>query len=198
MAIDKTRYTVSPASRQDVRDFIEKHHYSRSINGVKSSECFRLDLDGEMIGAALYGQCATRNQWAPYGSAEDKVLELRRLVLIDDTPKNSESFFISRTLRYLRRYTEVESVVSYADPNYGHAGIVYQASNFERVGLTAPTKVVVWGDREYHDRALRTKYNGEYKPFAQRLRDAVESGEAHFEKREPKHIYLYRLREETA
>lgn len=192
--ISPSEFTVTPRERGYVRDFIEMHHYSRSINGVKVSQCFSLDRDGEMIGAMLYGQMATRGQWEPYGSSEQAVLELRRLVLIDDTPRNSESYFIGRTLRWLKRHTEVETVVSYADPAHGHEGIVYRASNFKHVGLTAPTKVVLFEGREYHDRALRTKYNGQYKPFAQRLRDAVESGDAVFETRPPKHIYVYELR----
>ena len=193
--IDPALYTVSVCERRDVRDFIETHHYSHSINGVKVSHCFRLDHEGQMIGALLFGEMATRGQWEPYGSSERSVLELRRLVLIDETPRNSESFFIGRALRWLKRNTEVEVVVSYADPAHGHEGVVYRASNFTHVGFTAPTKVVMFEGREYHDRALRTKYKGVYKPFAQRLRDAVESGHAEFEARPPKYIYTYRLKE---
>ena len=187
-------YPVTLVTRADVKEFIEEHHYSHSINGVKSDYHFRLEHEGEMVGAMLFGQMATRGQWIPYGSSETAVLELRRLVLIDDTPRNSESYFIGRALRWLKRNTDVETIVSYADPAYGHEGIVYKASNFRMVGITAPTKVVIHEGREYHDRALRTKYKGVYKPFAQRLRDAVESGEAVFEKRPPKNIYVYPLR----
>lgn len=190
-------FPVSVATRAEVKDFIEEHHYSHSINGVKSDYHFRLDHEGQMVGAMLFGQMATRGQWIPYGTSESAVLELRRLVLIDDTPRNSESYFIGRALRWLKRNTDVETVVSYADPAYGHEGIVYKASNFRMVGVTAPTKVVIHEGREYHDRALRTKYKGVYKPFAQRLRDAVESGEAIFEKRPPKNIYVYPLRKES-
>lgn len=195
--IDKSIYSVVPLSRADVRDFIEEHHYSRSINGVKTSYCFGLFRGEEMIGAMLYGQMATKGQWEPYGSSEASVLELRRMVLLDDTPRNSESYFIGRTLKWLKRNTPVSTVVSYADPAYGHEGIVYKASNFKMAGVTAPTKVVVFGDREYHDRALRTKYNGKLKPFAQRLVDALERGDAQFEVRPPKNIYIYKLREDT-
>lgn len=192
--IDPREFTVSLRDRAYVQGFIESNHYSRSINGVKVSNCFSLDRKGEMVGAMLYGQMATRGQWEPYGSSEQSVLELRRLVLIDDTPRNSESFFIGRTLRWLKKNSEIEVVVSYADPAHGHEGIVYRAANFKHEGFTAPTKVVMYNGKEYHDRALRTKYKGRYKPFAQRLRDAVSSGEATFEVRPPKHIYVYRLR----
>ena len=194
--INPNLYHVLPTSRSEVKEFIEGNHYSHSINGVKVSHCFGLYREDELIGAALYGETATRNQWRPYGSSEQAVLELRRLVLIDDTPRNMESWFIGRMLKWLKQNTAVESVVSYADPNFGHAGVIYRASNFEFLGKTAPTKVVRWGDRTYHDRAMRTKYNGKLKPFAQRLVNALENGEAYLDTQEPKNIYLYRLRKQ--
>ena len=40
-------------------------------------------------------------------------MELRRLVCIDDTPKNTESYFIGKTLRWLKHNTDVEVVVSF-------------------------------------------------------------------------------------
>ena len=193
MGIDKTRYVVREVPRSEVVDFIEENHYSHSINGVKVSHCFGLYYDDTLVGAGLFGVTATRNQWKPYGTSEESVLELRRLVLIDDTPRNMESYFIGKMLKWLKKNTKIESVVSYADPNFGHQGIIYQASNFQFIGRTAKTRVVVLGERTYHDRALRTKYKGRLKPFAQRLVDAVETGEAHFETHQPKYIYLYKL-----
>lgn len=191
--IRSPEFLVAPATRNDVKEFIESHHYSHSINGVKSSYCFTLTHQGTLIGAMLFGQMSTKGQWEPYGSSEQAVLELRRLVLVDDTPRNCESYFIGKALKWLKKNTSVECVVSYADPAYGHEGVVYKAANFKFVGVTSPTKVVLLDGKVYHDRALRTKYKGKYKPFAQRLRDAVASGEAVLETRPPKNIYVYPL-----
>ena len=41
----------------------------------------------------------------------DKCLELRRLVCIDDTPKNTESYFIGRTFKLLKQTTDMEVIV---------------------------------------------------------------------------------------
>lgn len=188
-------YTVKLVERPEVRDFIEKHHYSHNINGLKSSYCFGMyDQEGEMVGAMIYGKLAMANAWKKYGDSVDEVMELRRLVLVDDTPKNSESYFIGRTLRWLKANTKVKTLVSYADPNYGHSGVIYRATNFEHVGMTAPGKVIVWNGKKYHDKAIRTKYKGELKPFAKRLKQALEDGEAHYETQLPKHIYVKNLR----
>lgn len=187
-------YQVVPATRKEVRDFIEKHHYSHNINGLSSTYCFALMDGGNIVGAMIYGKLAMANQWKKYGEKEEDVLELRRLVLIDDTPRNSESFFIGRSLRWLKKNTQVKTIVSYADPNYGHTGIVYRASNFTCVGMTAPGRVIMWNGKKYHDKAIRTYYKGKLKPFAKQLKQALDSGEAHYEKQKPKYIYVYQLK----
>ena len=134
------------------------------------------------------------NAWKKYGESEEEVLELRRLVLIDDTPRNSESFFIGHTLRWLKKNTKVKTIVSYADPNYGHSGVIYRASNFTHVGMTSPGRVIMYQGKKYHDKAIRTKYKGELKPFARELKAALDNGEAEYVKQQPKHIYVYKLK----
>ena len=184
---------VEPAERNEVRDFIEEHHYSRNINGLMSSYCFKLMHEGKMIGAMIYGSLGMANAWKKYATAPGDVVELRRLVLVDDTPANAESFFIAKTLRWLKQHTNIKTVVSYADPNHGHSGIVYKASNFRHQGMTAKGRVIKWGDKQYHDKAIRTKYKGELKPFAVRLKNALDNGEAYYEDQLPKHIYVFDL-----
>ena len=193
-SLRKNEMTVSLCPRSEVREFIEANHYSGSINGVMATYCFKLEKDGFIVGAMLYGGLGMANAWKKYADAPEDVIELRRLCLIDDTPKNSESFFIGQTLRWLRKNTNVKVVVSYADPNYGHAGTIYKATNFEHVGMTSRGKVIWWEGRKYHDKAIRTKYNGKLKPFAQRLKDALDSGDAEYAVQEPKHIYVKQLR----
>ena len=45
----------------------------------------------------------------------------------------------------------------------------------------------------YHDKAIRTRYKGELKPFAARLKEALDNREAHYVKQLPKHIYQMEL-----
>ena len=187
-------YTVRLVDRKEVRGFIETHHYSHNINGLMSSYCFAMYDDETMVGAMIYGSLGMANAWKKYGDKPTDVLELRRLVLIDDTPKNSESYFIGHTLRWLKKNTTVKTVVSYADPNYGHAGTIYKATNFEHVGMTSPGRVIMFDGKKYHDKAIRTKYKGELKPFAKRLKMALDNGEAEYVKQLPKHIYVKNLR----
>lgn len=185
---------VEPCTRPDISNFIESNHYSGSINGVMASYCFRLLRNEELVGAMLYGSLGMANAWRKYADKPEDVIELRRLCLIDDTPSNSESFFIGNTIRWLQKNTNIKTIVSYADPNYGHSGVIYKATNFEHIGMTSAGRVIIWNGKKYHDKAIRTKYKGELKPFAVRLRNALESDEAHYEVQLPKHIYVKTIR----
>ena len=186
-------FSVVHCERSEVKDFIEKWHYSKSINGLMSDYCFKLMDGNRMIGAMIYGRFAMANVWKKYGDSPEEVIELRRLCCIDDTPKNTESYFIGNTLRWLKKNTTIKTVISYADPEYGHEGIIYQATNFKDIGKTSAGKVIMHNGKKYHDKAIRTKYKGELKPFAVRLSEALESGDAFYKRTEGKYIYEYKL-----
>jgi hypothetical protein len=184
---------VKRVERSDVKDFIETHHYSKSINGCIADYCYALYHRDEMKGAMFYGRFAMVNQWMKYGECKEDVIELRRLCCIDDTPKNTESFFIGASLRLLKKDWGGKTVVSYADTEYGHEGIIYKATNFEKVGITKYDKVIIHDGKRYHDKTIRTKdAHGNLKPFAQTIKNALEEGTAHFHKTKGKNVYVYK------
>ena len=108
-------FKVIECDRNFIKDFIETYHYSKSINGCITDYCYAL-LNGDiLIGALFYGRLAMANQWKRFADNPKEVIELRRLVCIDDTPKNTESFFIAKTLKLLKKSWNGSIVVSYAD-----------------------------------------------------------------------------------
>lgn len=68
----------------------------------------------------------------------DKVWELNRLWMSDKCPKNSESRFIGWALRELKKINPPLVIVSYADTEQKHLGIVYKATNWIYTGMTKP------------------------------------------------------------
>ena len=144
----KDEYYVKKVERKEIKEFIEKHHYSHNINGCIADYCFGLYLKSTniLVGAMFYGKMAMANQYRKYGE-QHEVTELRRLVLVDDTPKNTESFFIGWSLRWLKKNTDIKTIVSYADPNYGHSGVIYKATNFKHVGMTSPGRVIIYNGK---------------------------------------------------
>lgn len=188
-------FYVRRVDRKYITNFIETWHYSGSINGCISDYCYALfDPSDTLVGAMFYGRMAMANQWKRFSDAPDNVIELRRLCLIDDTPRNAESFFISRTLRLLRKdWRRRGVVVSYADKEYGHSGCIYRASNFTQLEDVKGAKVIIWNGKRYHDKAIRTKYKGELKPFAKKLLEALNSEEAFYKTTAGKHTFVYNL-----
>lgn len=188
-------WKVVRVQRSDIEKFIEKYHYSGSINGCISDYCFALLDDNRIMkGAMFYGRMAMANQWKRFSDDRHKVIELRRLVCVDDTPKNTESFFIGNTLRIMKKIWNPDGiVVSYADKEYGHDGTIYKASNFKMVGEINGSSVIMWDGKKYHDKAIRSKYKGVLKPFACGLKLALESGEAYYHQTAGKYTYIYEL-----
>lgn len=187
-------FNVTVCQRNEIAAFIEKWHYSKNVNGLMSDYCFKLtDTTGKLIGGMMYGKIAMAGVWKKYASNESELIELRRLCCIDNTPKNTESYFIGHTLRWLKRNTKIKTVISYADTTYGHEGTIYKASNFKLVGMTQPGKVIMFEGKRYHDKTIRTKYKGELKPFAKKIKDALADGTAYYTDTKGKHIFLFEL-----
>ena len=68
-----------------------------------------------------------------------------------------------------------------------------RASNFSMVGEIKGAKIIVFNGKRYHDKTIRTKYKGELKPFAKKIKEALETGEAHYKKTKGKFTYTYRI-----
>ena len=192
-------FIVKPSNLRVTRDFVEKWHYSGNVNGLRISQIFGLFHEKNLIGAMIYGALGMANNWKKFVEAESRVVELKRLCCIDKTPKNTESYFIGKTLRWMKQNSDYDLVVSYADTYYGHEGTIYKASNFKHMGLTTKGKVIDYNERYYHDKCIRTYYtnkDGEkvIKPFAQKIKGALETGEAKYVEMPEKHIYIYPLK----
>lgn len=187
---------VTPTWRGEIKDFVDEHHYAGLPNGV-GRQCFKLLLDEEMIGAMAYGYLSGANVWKKYADAPEKVLELRRMALVPDTVTNTASFFIARTLKWIRDNTDVQTIVSYADPYHGHTGAIYRATNFEYRGKTPNTSPrIIWNGRVLHNRTRHARNaDGSLKPIARRITEALESGQATLDyKNISKYIYVKDLR----
>jgi hypothetical protein len=163
---------------------------------IQEKETFGLFREGvflpELVGVCVYTRHAGASAAQKYYPADpDKCLELRRLCLIDDTPKNAESFFVGRTLKWLRKNSEWKFVVSYADEQQGHKGIIYKAANFKYEGMTAPGTTLMVDGKSFHVRTL-TMVD---RPYGVEINNRYKRGDPGVQviKTKPKHIYTYAL-----
>ena len=190
-----TDFTVELVQRNAVVSFIEKHHYSHNVNGIQSYYHFGLYRDGkfglpEMIGAMMYAMPSMPHTSKKYNPINpDKCYELRRLVCVDDTPKNTESYFIVQTFKWLKKNTDIEVIVSFADEEEGHTGVIYKATNFNYLGTTSPGRILMVDGKKYHSRSL----NQDKRPYGRELKRRFESGDKNifYRNTKVKHIYTY-------
>ena len=193
-----SEFTIEPVVKKAVTGFIEKHHYSHYAGGIQHKQCFALySPDGmfglpRMIGAAIYGQPAMPDTAKKYHPDEPlRCWEMRRLCCIDDTPTNTESFFIGQTIKWIRQNTDVQVIISYSDLNQGHEGTIYKATNFVHLGETSPSKVLMVDGREYHPRSM----NNKHRPYGRELKRRYDNKDENifYIDKKPKNIFAYYL-----
>lgn len=115
------------------KPFILKKHYAKRMPSV--SYAFGLVTDDGLIGICTYGTPASSSLRVGVCGEDysDYVLELNRLCVNENAPKNSASFLVGNSLKMIGD----KIVVSYADVSQNHIGYIYQATNFIYTGLSA-------------------------------------------------------------
>lgn len=182
----KNLYTIKKLQTKPlksyVKRFIEKNHYSKSARSLMQREVYGLYNKHKLIGVAVYGKPVGKN-CNIYGN----ILELRRFCVLDDTPKNTESFFLGNTLKIIKKQNKYSGIITYADPNVGHTGIIYKASNFKYIGREKNNaRTVIMNGKKHHIRQYYQKRNGEYTKDALKLQKY-----GRMIKQEKKYIYFY-------
>jgi hypothetical protein len=113
---------------------VVRHHYLH--RRAPCSTAFGLiDPQWNIRGVVMYGSPASPPLCAGICGPEyaDKVCELTRLWIDDAAPRNGESYLIGNTLHRAGK----PIIVSFAEIEQGHVGVVYQATNWIYTGLSA-------------------------------------------------------------
>ena len=123
------------------------------------------------------------------------MLELTRLFIFDDYGKNTESVVLSKTFNWLKENaSDIKVLVSYSDPEQGHLGIIYQATNWiyqgNRFRLMPNFGVKLTEDGKWiHSRTVFAKYGSHN---LEHLKKKI--GHTFWRAEEPeKHRYIYLL-----
>jgi len=164
-------------------------HYSKAMPVGKMVRIGALE-NGTFIGCVLFSLGATSSLGNPYRISRTEVCELTRVAL--DSHISAVSRIVSIAIKFLRqRCPGLRLIVSFADTNQGHIGIIYQAGNWVYTGRS--NKEVYFKDksgRVWHPR-LVTK-SGIVKEFSGYHR-TVKRGECAPVHLEGKHRYLMPL-----
>ena len=148
-----TTLLVAPCSRDAARKAVERWHYSHAMPTGRLV-CFGVWESGDFRGVVLFGRGANDHMLSPYGLTQAQGCELVRVALREHDAPVSQ--IVAEALRLLRASSPgLRLVVSFADPEHGHHGGIYQAGNWLYLGLTElPPAEWVIGGRRYHARSV--------------------------------------------
>lgn len=131
MSLDTDHLSVRRAERSEVQEMI-KAHYLGKWPGVVTLT-IALCRDDIAVGVAVFA-LPPRETSRRYGG---HTWELARLWVRDEEPRNTETWFLSRCVKIVKRdRPDVKYLVSYADPSVGHIGTIYKAANWKGDGRT--------------------------------------------------------------
>ena len=165
----------------DIRHIFEDFHYRKGHMGGGISVCFAMLINDKLVGGSVIGKPRHENKYK-------NCIDIRRMACLDESPYNSESWFLGSIIKYLLANTDYDSVLSYSDLTVGHIGTIYKATNFFESGRTSPTKYIEWKGKTYHMRSLTID-----RPYSYEMRKAVKDGTALIKTGKPKIIWLYDL-----
>jgi len=122
----KREYYIKPILAQECTEWLLYKHYAHRLCPISFS--FGLFRKEVLVGCCVFGRSANRNN---NSSGEFQIMELNRLVVNDGLERNVLSFFVASCLKKL---PPPMIILSYADPEMGHHGYIYQATNWIYLG----------------------------------------------------------------
>lgn len=115
----------------DLDKFIASIHYLGYVPAGAKLRLGILENGIKCIGAMMWGRPSSK------ALNQDKILELTRMVLVDDTDRFAESHSLSLARKYIRvKFPQVKLLIAYSDPEQNHDGGIYEADNWCELGLT--------------------------------------------------------------
>jgi hypothetical protein len=148
--------------------------------------------NGKFIGAVIFGDGANSGLVKPYGLKQVQGCELVRVALTKhDAPVTK---IVAIALKMIKRAMPgLRLVVSFADPEHGHNGAIYQAGNWIFAGETGSSDEYLINGKRWHGRGFRSS-----KPAHLKTKEAAALLDPNYQivKGSSKYRYLYPLDED--
>ena len=152
---------VQFATRQSTKYACEHWHYSHKIPAGK---LFSVGVweDKHFLGVVIFSHGANPQIGKPYNLTHNQCVELTRVAL-----RNHKGVFVSeilsKALNYLKKnQPNLVLIVSYADPNQGHKGGIYQATNWVYAGRGPSSFKYVRNGQSLHEKSI-SEFCGRHK-----------------------------------
>jgi hypothetical protein len=151
------------ANHNSAKFACERWHYSHCLPMGKLTKIGVWE-DNLFVGVVIFSRGANHNIGRPYGLDQLTCCELTRVAL--KTHQTPVSRIVAIAIRFLRAHSPgTRLVISYADPEQGHSGGIYQAGGWIYAGLSSGSNKVFYKGKWVHQRTVDAKY-GNHKGFA--------------------------------
>lgn len=176
----KNKYFIEKVCRYTAKKLLDEYHYLHEDGNFRSGINFGLfDLkDKKLIGVCVFHSVSAKEIvkgcFAINSYKLDGFMELGRLCINPHAyEKNITSFFLSGSIKKLKKIMNVVALLTYADSSI-HTGYIYQACNFKYYGLTSQKKdfFIFQSDGTYKklQRGKCKHLNGEWRDKSQKHR----------------------------
>ena len=157
-----------PLNMRAARRFVVEHHYAKDWGAI-GKLALGLEWEGQLVGAAIWGYGTrplhTIQRCFPSLTSKD-YLELVRLCVLDQMPRNTETQFLKMQIAFIKaNYPPVKVLLSWADGMRGKPGFVYQAASWLYGGFIWSEFYVTLDGEVIHPRLLITRYGRRDKTF---------------------------------
>ena len=144
--LQKSAWRVKPQGMDDARNMVERYHYSHTSPypfGTRIHGLFRQSGEPRAFGTVWWHIANKPLSVQLYPRAWKRVLNLSRMVIVPEAPKNSASFLLRHSIHLLKQEAKWGCLVTFADTWQNHSGAIYRASGWTYLGLTNPKEVWV-------------------------------------------------------
>jgi hypothetical protein len=132
---------------------VEHWHYSKTFPRNKTIKVGAWE-NGRYIGVVVFGTGASDTLGKRFSLTPFQTCELVRIALtIHETQVTR---IVSVAMKFLRIHCpDIRLVVSFADPEHGHHGGIYQGGGWVYAGMTEPSDEYIINGKRMHGRAIR-------------------------------------------
>lgn len=145
---DKSRCEARLINYETAARMVETYHYAHRVPSIVVA--VGIFVDEVLAGVCTYGIPPNNHLCEAWGEQnKNKVIELNRLFIFDWAGRNSESWLVGQSFKLIPAPYQI--LISYADTERNHIGLIYQATNWIYTGLSVrggvQADVVLNGER---------------------------------------------------
>ena len=137
--------SIRAITKSECAKLLNEYHYlSKESKGFRCGFNYGIFKQDELISVCIFHAPSVpelvKGCFGLDRSSQEGIYELGRLcVHPEHNFKNLLSWFVSKSIKLLKKETVLKAVISYADSKL-HNGFIYQATNFSYYGLTDKKK----------------------------------------------------------